>query len=69
MPPFRIFKLRTDGSLHFVEEAPTLKDARERIRRTSRVMARFKMRKQASECALPQGAKRRITIGGEATLY
>jgi hypothetical protein len=28
MPPFHIFQLRTDGSLHFVEEAETLDDAR-----------------------------------------
>jgi len=27
--PFRIFKLRGDGSLQFVEEAHTLEDARE----------------------------------------
>ena len=26
--PFRIFKVRGDGSLHFVEEAHTLEDAR-----------------------------------------
>ncbi len=31
MPPFRIFKLRDDGSLHFVEKAETLDDARERV--------------------------------------
>ena len=29
--PFRIFKLRGDGSLHFVEEAENLEDARERV--------------------------------------
>lgn len=31
MPPFRIFKLRTDGSPHFVEEAETLYDAKARV--------------------------------------
>jgi hypothetical protein len=29
--PFRILKMRGDGSLHFVEEAETLEDARERV--------------------------------------
>ena len=29
--PFRIFKLRGDGSLHLVEEAQTLEDAKERV--------------------------------------
>jgi len=28
--PFRVFKVRGDGSLHFVEEAQTLEDAKER---------------------------------------
>ncbi len=27
--PFRVFKVRGDGSLHFIEEAETLDDARE----------------------------------------
>jgi hypothetical protein len=31
MSPFRIFKLRTDGSPHFVEEAQTLENAIERV--------------------------------------
>jgi hypothetical protein len=31
MSPFRIFKLQTDGSPQFVEEAPTLEDAIERV--------------------------------------
>jgi hypothetical protein len=31
MSPFRIFKLRTDGSPHVVEEAQTLEDAIERV--------------------------------------
>jgi hypothetical protein len=29
--PFSIFKLRTDGTLHFVEEAQSLADARVRV--------------------------------------
>jgi hypothetical protein len=29
--PFRVFKMRGDGSLHFVEEAQTLEDARARV--------------------------------------
>jgi hypothetical protein len=29
--PFRVFKVRGDGSLHFVEEAQSLEDARERV--------------------------------------
>ena len=29
--PFRVFKVRGDGSLHSVEEAETLEDARERV--------------------------------------
>jgi len=28
---FRIFKLRDDGSQHFVEEAENIEDARERV--------------------------------------
>ena len=31
MPPFRIFKVRGDGSLHFVEKAESLEDAREGV--------------------------------------
>ena len=29
--PFSIFKMRTDGTLHFVEEAKSLDDARARV--------------------------------------
>ena len=29
--PFRVFKVRGDGSLHSVEEAESLEDARERV--------------------------------------
>jgi hypothetical protein len=29
--PFRVFKVRGDGSLEFVEEAHNLEDARERV--------------------------------------
>jgi len=35
--PFRIFKLRGDGSLHFVEEARTLEDAKESARDLARL--------------------------------
>jgi len=35
--PFRIFKLRGDGSLPFVEEAHTLEDARESARELARL--------------------------------
>jgi hypothetical protein len=35
--PFRIFKLRGDGSLHFVEEALTLEDAKESARELARL--------------------------------
>jgi len=31
MLPFRIFELRTNGGLHFVEKARTLQDAGERV--------------------------------------
>jgi hypothetical protein len=30
--PFRVFRVRSDGSLHFVEEAETLDDAKGRVR-------------------------------------
>ena len=32
MPPFSIFKIRDDGSLHFVEKAQSLDDTRARLR-------------------------------------
>ena len=35
--PFRIFKLRGDGSLHFVEEAHTLEGAKESARDRARL--------------------------------
>jgi hypothetical protein len=31
--PFSIFRLRTDGTLHFVEEAQSLVDARVRVQK------------------------------------
>jgi hypothetical protein len=35
--PFRVFKVRGDGSLEFVEEAHNLEDARERVRELARL--------------------------------
>ena len=32
MPPFRIYKLQSDGSLHFVEALPTLDQAKTQVR-------------------------------------
>jgi len=61
MSPFRIFKLQTDGSPQFVEEAPTLEDAIERVEalaESGRASTSLKMRKQESECLLPQAANR-----------
>lgn len=37
---FRIFKLRDDGSQHFVEEAENVADARERVGDLAGLMAR-----------------------------
>jgi hypothetical protein len=57
--PFRIFKLRGDGSLQFVEEAHTLEDAIESARDLHSYglgSTSFKMKKQESESPLPQAA-------------
>ena len=35
--PFSIFKLRTDGTLHFVEDAQTLDDAKARIQKVAQL--------------------------------
>jgi len=37
---FSIFRLRTDGTLHFVEEAQSLDDAKRARTKTGRIMAR-----------------------------
>jgi len=38
--PFSIFRVRTDGTLHFVEEAQSLDDAKRARTKTGRIMAR-----------------------------
>jgi hypothetical protein len=58
MLPFRIFKLRDDGSLHFVEAMQEI--ASEHSQSYGPVSTSFKMRKQESACSLPWAAKRRI---------
>jgi len=35
--PFSIFKMRTDGTLHFVEEAQSLDDARARVQKLAQL--------------------------------
>ena len=67
MLPFRIYKVQSDGDLHFIEALPTLDEAKTRVRELGeygRESTSSTMKRQESDSSLAQGTRRKTNSKG-----